>query len=65
MNIEDENNEDGDEVEVVFEDPLFMAVVHPGDRNRRPGLIRVSSRMKGPKCKTCKGGGLCFHLRVI
>ena len=59
------NDEESDIIEVVAENPRYVAVVHPAiNASKGPGVIVMTSKMLKPKCIVCPGQDCCLHLSI-
>ena len=63
--VKNDDKEVSDLVEVVTENPRYLAVVHPArNRNKGAGVVTLTSKMLKPKCLVCKGQDKCIHLTI-
>ena len=63
IDIEDSDNEDL--VEVVTEEPYYLAAVHPSNSSSKgPGVVKLTRKTCKPKCLTCQEQDSCLHLKL-
>ena len=54
-------------IEIIKQEPIYMAVVHPPLQNEsKSGLVVITTKTLKPKCLTCSSRGkhICSHLKI-
>ena len=64
-NLDVEDDDETDLVEVITEEPRYLAVIHPSNKyDKGPGVVTLTSKTLKPKCCVCPGQNRCVHLTI-
>ena len=65
--IENDIDEESSIIEIIKQEPIYMAAVHPPMQSKKKsGLVVLTTKTLKPKCITCssRGKNFCLHLKI-
>ena len=65
--LQTDSEEEKSLVEIIKNEPMYMAVVHPPIKNeKKAGLVVLTTKTLTPKCLTCssRGKNFCLHIKI-